>query len=1317
MCAMIYVEDEEVLCDYAMASRTSMAVQSGGKVINTTLDFYSKLYILNGGIASETNVLKNWASMTVFEGGMANITTLSSGCRLYVSGGTVKSTAVLEGGKMFFSSGTANITTISGSVFVLSGATATTNNVCSGGSMTVSSGGTANINAVRAGGYLIVYSGGTALNIDWTPCEGVVEVMQGATAKFTSAFSGIYIGSNNQLLSRTEAVEGKAVNNAEEMILMNGGSAHITMVNIGGSMTVSSGGVANTAAISGGGASATVNDGGTAENVVIDSEGRLIVQGGTASEITVKDHGYMFVSNGGEANSATIDKGGLAYLSGGGVANITTLNGGVLNVSGGGVANDTTVLSGSINITGKGILNSTMVHKAGGVTINEGLAISTTLGGDMILLANSAMASATTILNGGEMVVSYVAIAKDTTVNSGGSMHLVDSTCRMTGQTTILEGGSVTLESGAAVDFDISELAPGAEVRLNALSRIGGWSDAIFTLTISGEQQDGTYALAGEAAGFDKTVTVGPASGDALGTLAVWDFVLDGSTGYTLALSDGTLYTTRKTYQDIVTRAVVSSSTVDVGADDFYQSTVVSKGAPFRVFGTANKTTIVSRGSMLVSNGGMANNTVLNGENARLEVFTDGVANNTTVNQGGELRVSEGGLAHSAAVNYDGWMHVCSGGTASAAVVNDGGRLYVSSGGTTNDAVVNYCASMFVYDGGVANRTAVNPCARLFISSGGTANSAAVVGIANSQAIAVVYEGGEANNTWIGYDGMMDVKNAVANNTTVHGGKMNLSAGATMNSATVEYGLLTIAGGATMNIATVIEGGSISVDGTANSTTIGSRGYMTITSGVANSTTVSSGGSMYVYKDGMANSTTVNAGGSMHLSKGGVGNNATVKAGASMFISAGGKLTGKTMIEDGATVAAENGAIIDFAIAGITPDREARINDLSLVGNWSNADFTLTVSGSESNGTYRLAGGAGGFINTITVKNTSGEDVGTFTIGQTVTVGEVSYALAMSGAGDLSVTVSGSTPAPTPTPSGAAKSDIDGNGISDVMFVWTGKNYQHGYWMNGTSTWQSAGSDHPAEWENLGCYDMTGDGKADSVLVGNVVVNGVKGAYIGYYKDANDADANWENIGYLNNADDIGWKNKVGNLTGNASGANSIVWYAPELYSLGAWTDGTETWVTLSNDFGGNDWSLVGCGDFSGDGKDQVVMAYKGGEQYYAVNLDHSSVELGASDSGWEVRAIGDFSGDGKDDIVAFHAETGIVAKWADGLAANWSQLGQMDAEDWFVVGCGDYNGDAKDDLLVRQYSTGMLGYYSSGDMAQWVELGRGVDMQWTVIA
>ena len=144
---------------------------------------------------------------------------------------------------------------------------------------------------------------------------------------------------------------------------------------------------------------------------------------------------------------------------------------------------------------------------------------------------------------------------------------------------------------------------------------------------------------------------------------------------------------------------------------------------------------------------------------------------------------------------------------------------------------------------------------------------------------------------------------------------------------------------------------------------------------------------------------------------------------------------------------------------------------------------------------------------------------------------------------------------------------------------------------------------------------------------------------------------------------------------------------------------------------------MIGAGDFDGDGADSILFSYANGAKYYALDLDRTATELGVSDSGWEVRAIGDFSGDGKDDIVAFNAATGLVAKWEDGNSGSWSSLGQLNAADWFIAGAGDYNGDGKDDLLVRQYSTGMLGYYADADLSQWNEMGRGVDMNWAVIA
>lgn len=295
-----------------------------------------------------------------------------------------------------------------------------------------------------------------------------------------------------------------------------------------------------------------------------------------------------------------------------------------------------------------------------------------------------------------------------------------------------------------------------------------------------------------------------------------------------------------------------------------------------------------------------------------------------------------------------------------------------------------------------------------------------------------------------------------------------------------------------------------------------------------------------------------------------------------------------------------------------------------------------------------------------------------------------------------------------------AKGDIDGNNISDILFQYTGGDNQLGFWMNGTSSWQGQGMAQPTDWEVKGAFDMNVDGKADIVLVGNVTVNGVKGAYIGYY-DGGDT-SKWVNIGYLTNTDNINWNVKVANITGTR-GTTSIIWHDQDHGVLGVWTDGTDNWIQIKGGFSG-DWVLKGAGDFNGDGKAEILFDYQG--TFYTTDINGNLTNLGTgfgSAQGWEFAAIGDFSCDGQDDMILFNKENGLVVKLEDGLTKSWKKLGQLDADDWFVVGAGDYNGDKKDDLLVRQKSTGMLGYYDGGDFSKWCEVGRGVDSNWTVIA
>ncbi len=432
--------------------------------------------------------------------------------------------------------------------------------------------------------------------------------------------------------------------------------------------------------------------------------------------------------------------------------------------------------------------------------------------------------------------------------------------------------------------------------------------------------------------------------------------------------------------------------------------------------------------------------------------------------------------------------------------------------------------------------------------------------------------------------------------------------------------------------------------------------------------------------------------------------NLQVAEGGTLTVEAGGKLTGWSIFSEGADITV-NGTL-DFDISAKTASLSYLYSNFASVQGTPN--FTLTVRDFQSLGLYALATGVTEFNSTITVVNSAGTQLGRLSLGTTTRIGDKAYRLTLSD-GLLAVTLL--------TPEKNRKCDVDGNGISDVLFQYTGGDNQTGYWLNGKDEWRSSNCAHPVEWTLLGAYDMDSDGIADSVFVGNgVEVEGVKGAYIGYYKGGVDTDDNWVNIHFLENEEENVWLNKIGNLTGNPD-KNSIVWHCAGLGALGVWTDGTSEWTSLGAGFDSN-WTMVGCGDFNGDGRDSVVMSYLGGVKYYAIGLDGSAVDMGSLNwGGWEVRAIGDFAGDGKDDMILFHKEFGAVVMIADGNLNNYTSIGQLDAKDWFIVGCGDYDGDAKDDLLVRQYSTGMLGYYSACDTSKWVELGRGVDMDWTVIA
>ena len=1053
---------------------------------------------------------------------------------------------------------------------------------------------------------------------------------------------------------------------------------------------------------------------GTLTNPIVTNTGRVNVLSGASVTIAiVYSGGQVHVSSGGYEAYGTYSSGGSLFLSRGALCSSLTMKGGKVTVLGARVF-DGSISGGSMDVAGSGsnlgYISGITMYDSAWVYVSDGaVASNTVISSGVLRVSSGALAQSTTIIHNGTLQVWSGASASSTQVSSGGKLS-VDPTAKATGN-KVFASGWMTV-SGTAVYNSIYGQMDVNSGGFVSSSIIYSGGVAFVTANCSAQMTtvNGRFVL---SRGFAEITTVSSGGTMTVSSGGSADDV-DVYAGRLNVLKGGTVSKTYHTSSysvlgisgGTVRNATLEAGMAEIGGDGTTQGVLI--GAALKEYyridvysGGAVSNAVISSGYINVNNGGKIENTTVNDGSYNLIALSGGSANLTKLGNQAKLNVSSGGTATETTVSQGGSVMVFDRGTVIGGSILDGGVMYVSSGGTATGVTLKDAAWLSVQSDARASDTIVSG-GHIHVEQdgkvvGATIGSNAVTGIVGELEI---HDGGSAASATINAGGSLFVSNGgKATDIVENGGYVNYG-----DTATVTFASNTFSGAV----------GSATVHSRTTATDVTVNGYLRVYGGRTYNVTVVGALGMGVVEGGTATDTTVQSHSQLNVLEDGTANGVNVLAGGDVYVRTGGKLTGKLNIEAGALVSAYDGSTLDFDLTQTTAGADALVNDFSRIKTGAPL-YTLTVGGTQADGTYKLAGNAAGFNKTISVTNGS-ESLGTLKVGQTASIGGASYTLNLGNDNVLSVTVGSVEP---PTPSGAAKSDINANGISDVMFQYTGGFGQIGFWMDGTSEWKSTNATHPVDvWEVLGAYDMNANGKADSVLVGNTEISGIKGAFIGYYTDAEDFDSNWVNISYLTNSEGYVWKNKVGNLTGN-EGMNSIVWHCTELGALGVWTDGTDSWVGLGAGYDSN-WTLVGCGDFTGSGKDTVVMSYMGGAKYYTVAMDSTVVvnELASSDSGWEVRAIGDFAGDGKDDIVAFHKETGLVAMWGDGdSAGKWSQLGQLDVKDWFVVGAGDYDGNGKDDLLVRQYSTGMLGYYASGDMSAWTELGRGVDMSWTVIA
>jgi hypothetical protein len=285
-----------------------------------------------------------------------------------------------------------------------------------------------------------------------------------------------------------------------------------------------------------------------------------------------------------------------------------------------------------------------------------------------------------------------------------------------------------------------------------------------------------------------------------------------------------------------------------------------------------------------------------------------------------------------------------------------------------------------------------------------------------------------------------------------------------------------------------------------------------------------------------------------------------------------------------------------------------------------------------------------------------------------------------------------------------ATHDFNADGSSDVLWRDTSGNVA--MWeMNGTSVLNpnAAGVGNvPTTWSILGQRDFDGDGYSDILwhdTSGNVAIWLMNGKTVSNPNTAGvgNVATTWSIVG-------------TGDFNGDSYG--DILWHDAS-GDVAIWLMNGTTVMNPNNAGLGNVapvWQIAGTGDFNADSQDDILwrntstgdvaiwlLSCLNGttvESFVHV-LNPNTAGVGNVATTWSVVGTGDFNGDGKVDIL-WRDTSGNVAIWLMNgttiLNPNTAGVGKIPTT-WSVVGTGDYNNDGTADILWRD---------TSGNVAIW---------------
>ena len=670
---------------------TGTVISKGGSmtvygVASDTIQFDGgRVSVYNGGAASGA-VLNSGAKMILYDGGSADAVTVNANGYLYAyskGGALAIATNIVENGGFAWGQGnTHGQMTFIANAFsdVALNSNATLHSVTTGTSISITGSNGTLMSAIFFGGsgYDIEAHSGGIIFVNSGHVSGAVAHSGGwinLAGNNTKTFmSGAFVESGASMTMKGGKVENvtisgamiaddedKTVTECAKMYMYNGSLDSLTVVGVGGFF-------------------------GTSAHADPEKRVAAVISGGTLNSATVLDNGYLLVS-GATVNdvvmSTTIGLNAWCYVN-----NVSSAMQTRLTVYGGGTATNVKTVAGGICeifVQNGGFVSNIDFGSGAFCGVNAG---ATLLGGSAVgkgasLQERGGMISGVTLVSSADMWVSTGTVRGNNFI-SGAYLRLGSKGANAVADSAFISGG-----------YGEIYVSAGKQKYTSGVCNVYVSSGGKLTNSLVG---DGAYVLVRSS---------GTASNTALLGLNTYDAnTQDASLMARLHVSGGAVWKGGDVLKHV--QAIVysggsaegvtlgSGAHVYISANATATDMVVDGATDFGIRGGTAESAVVLRGSMLVSNGGVASGTIVRGGTLRL-LNAAAVASDTVVSGGVIWCNANGGTFENTTVSNGGFISGVFG-TFNGVTVSSGGsiRIYASGGTVVNDLTAEAGANVTI---------------------------------------------------------------------------------------------------------------------------------------------------------------------------------------------------------------------------------------------------------------------------------------------------------------------------------------------------------------------------------------------------------------------------------------------------------------------------------------------------------------------------------------------------------------------------------------------------------------------------------------------